>query len=120
MTSPRQTQRQDVMRWWHQTRHYAQLSDKLTRTSAQDLGRVRNIDRVLLELEMQMHTVEDIYCPESATKLQRALLAFMTNLVAALRHTRIGNDDDRNVIFDIAMVDKQMLTLYLDEYGLSM
>lgn len=120
MTAPRQTQRQEVMRWWHTVRHYTQLSNRLTRNSAEDLARLRDVDRVLLELENQFHLIEDTYCPEPARKLQRTLLAFLTNLIAALQHTRLGNFDDRNVIYDIAMVDKQMLTLYLEENGLQM
>jgi len=114
----REQQTKQVKQWWSQVRHELQLSLRLTSKTAQDLNRVTNIDTHLDNLYNQFNTIENAYYPESAQRIRKMLLAFMLNLITTLQHVRLQNEDDCKVIFDIAMVDKHMLELYLEEFGL--
>jgi|GEM_PF-5126406 len=111
---------QQVTQWWSRVRRYTQLVNRLSSRSAKDLTRVQDIENVIYSLNAQFKAIEETAYPKSATHIRGALLAFLMNMITVLQHTRLQNDDDRNVIFDIAMVDKNMVELYLDEHGLSL
>ncbi|MEM9953048.1 MAG: hypothetical protein AAF846_15695 [Chloroflexota bacterium] len=115
----RGTQMQQINRWWARTRQYTSLSHRLTQGHAKDLMRIQDFDACIYSLNAQFQAIEAIPYPESARHIRQALLAFIMNTMTATQHARLQNDDDRNVIFDIAMVDKNMLELYLGEYGLA-
>lgn len=114
----REEQTYQVKQWWSQVRHQTQLSLRLTSRTDRDLKRVSNIESCLDNLYEQFNTIEGTYFPPSAERIRKMLLAFMLNLITTMQHVRLQNDDDRKVIFDIAMVDKHMLELYLEEFGL--
>lgn len=116
----RQHKVQQISRWWARTKQYTQLSHRLTQGTANDLDRVNNFDMCIHNLTAQTQAIETIPYPESATRIRQALLAFLLNTTTATQHARLKNADDRNVIFDIAMVDKNLVEIYLDEVGLSL
>lgn len=114
----REQQTRQVKQWWAQVRNETHLSLRLTSKTDRDLNRISDVDACLDTLYNQFNAVESVHFPESAQRIRKMLLAFMLNLITAVQHVRLQNDDDRKVIFDIAMVDKHMLELYLEEFGL--
>lgn len=114
----RAQQTQQVKQWWSEVREHTQLSLRLTSRTAQDLKRVKDINQCLDNLYHQFNEIENAYHPQSAKRVRKMLLAFMLNLITSMQHVRLQNEDDLTVIFDIAMVDRHMLELYLEEVGL--
>ncbi|MGJ3239274.1 MAG: hypothetical protein ACFE0Q_11255 [Anaerolineae bacterium] len=116
----REVKSQQVKHWWSRVRQYTQLSERLSQATVNDLDRVQDIEQCIHTLNAQFRAVEQIPYPKSATHIRRALLAFLMNMITVMQHARLENVDDRNVIFDIAKVDKNMVEIYLEEYGLSL
>ncbi|MGB7337999.1 MAG: hypothetical protein WBC91_03825 [Phototrophicaceae bacterium] len=116
----RQQKVQQISRWWARTKQYTQLSHRLAQGSARQLSRITDFDLCIQNLQAQTKAIETIPYPESASGIRKALLAFMLNITTATQHARFENDDDRNVIFDIALIDKNMVDIYLSEVGLSL
>ena len=114
----REIQAQQVKQWWSQMREHTLLSLRLTSRTHQELNRVKDINQCLDTLYYQFNEIEIAYYPQPAERIRKMLLAFMLNLITTMQHVRLENNDDHKVIFDIAMVDKHMLELYLEEFGL--
>ena len=114
----REQQAQQVKQWWSQMREHTLLSLRLTSRTHQELNRVKDINQCLDTLYYQFNEIEIAYYPQPAERIRKMLLAFMLNLITTMQHVRLENNDDHKVIFDIAMVDKHMLELYLEEFGL--
>lgn len=111
---------QKVKQWWVRTRQYTGLIDRLSSGNVQDLNRVRDVEACIYKLNAQFKAVETTPYPKESRELRQTSLALMMNMITVLQHKRLGNDTDSKVIFDVAMVNKNMLEFHLEEFGLSM
>lgn len=114
----RDLRNRQITNWWSNFSNYMKFVNQLCSSNAQDLKRLRNVDDCIYKLQEQFENLQHLPCPESALKIQRSVLALYTNLIAALQHLWFGNVDDCQVIYDVAIVNKHMLELYLEEFDL--
>ena len=120
MRDMRQEKAQKVAQWWARTHQYIQLSHRLASDgSMQDLSRIRDIDACIHNLDAQFKAVEHIPYPREAMQMRQSVLAFLMNMITVMQHTRLGNENDRKVIFDIALINKHMIEFHIEEFGLS-
>ncbi len=115
----RKEKSEKVGQWWMRTRQYIRLSNRLASGHLDDLNRVRDMDACIHNLDAQFKAIEHIPYPHEATQMRQSVLAFMMNMITVMQHTRLGNNDDRKVIFDIAMINRHMIEFHLEEFGLS-
>lgn len=115
----RQYQTQQIRHWWQSVQHQMALITRITDKEAADLRRLPNLADSIHDLQAHFDHIQTIDCPDAAIKVQRVLYAYFTNVITALKHFWFGNMDDAQVLFDIAIVNRHLLNLYLEEYNLA-
>jgi len=107
-----------VQQWWAAVFTYIQLAKRITNLPVDDMNQLHDVDTIIKKLRAQHTMVARIQVPSGAEKINKTALSFLINVITAVQYHRIGNDDRRDINYDMAMVDKQMLALYLEAYNL--